>query len=174
MPFVLKQQEGWSEDFEFVIHNDFKNLRDGVNHTGTVTPSDAFMWEHFTTKKYYDNGEIKRIGEIYTPWPSWVISASTDLTDNEDGRKALAAFFEAVDSGIAYFNEHQDEAVSYIASNLDYSEEDARAWMKTVRFSSHVSEIDEPVIVKKTIQILQAAGVLEPGAESKEYLVSIN
>lgn len=35
MSFVLAQQEGWLEEskepFEFVVLNDFKNLRDGVN-----------------------------------------------------------------------------------------------------------------------------------------------
>ena len=41
------------------------------------------MWEHFTSKRYYDNGGIKRVGEIYTPWSSWKIVASTKL---EDGR----------------------------------------------------------------------------------------
>jgi hypothetical protein len=172
MPFVLKQREGWTEDFKFEVQNDFKTLREGVNHTGSATPSDAFMWEHFTTKKYYDNGELKRIGEIYTPWPSWVLSASTKLTDTAEGHKTLAALFRAINSGINYFNLHPDEAVDYISSNLDYTDEDARAWLKTVQFASNVSVVDEPTIVKKTIQILQTAGVLELGVESRQYFVS--
>lgn len=39
------------------------------------------MWEHFTSKRYYDNGEIKRVGEIYTPWPSWHIVASNKVLE---------------------------------------------------------------------------------------------
>jgi len=71
MGFVLADSQGWlsstSTPFENVPLQTFEKLRNGVNDS-TV---DFFMWEHFTSKRYYDNGEIKRIGEIYTPWPSW-------------------------------------------------------------------------------------------------------
>lgn len=170
MPFVLAQQKSWGK-FKFEIHDTFANLRDGVNHKGTVTPSDAFMWEIFTTKKYYDSGEIKNIGRIYTPWPSWVISASTDLTENELGRNQLAELSKAINEGIAYFNTHHDEAVEWISSNLDYSAEDAKSWLETVTFSTDVSKVDEQDVIKKTIGILQAAEVLTESAGSTSYVV---
>lgn len=173
MSYVLAQQKNWSQLFDFKIHNDFKNLRDGVNHTGSVEPSDAFMWEVFTTKKYYDSGEIKQVGEIYTPWPSWVISASTKLTDSTDGKRQLAALFECINQGIVHFNAHHQEAVEYISTNLDYSPEDAAAWIKTVQFNEDVSQVDKHVVVDNTIQVLQKAGVLDDHATSKEYVVDI-
>jgi len=71
MGFVLADSQGWlsstSAPFENIPLQTFEKLRNGVNNS-TI---DFFMWEHFTSKRYYDNGEIKRIGEIYTPWPSW-------------------------------------------------------------------------------------------------------
>ena len=71
MGFVLADSQGWlssnSTPFQTIPLQTFGKLRNGVNDK-TV---DFFMWEHFTSKRYYDNGEIKRIGEIYTPWPSW-------------------------------------------------------------------------------------------------------
>jgi ABC-type nitrate/sulfonate/bicarbonate transport system substrate-binding protein len=169
MAFVLANKEGWTEPFNFEIHNDFKNLRDGVNHGGTVSPSDAFMWELFTTKKYYDNGEIKQIGRIYTPWPSWVISASADVDHS-----ALKALLSAINEGITYFNTHHPEAVEYISTNLDYSAEDASAWLETVQFSKNVSMVDKTVIVDKTVTILKSAGVLDASAGDKVYLSSVN
>jgi hypothetical protein len=172
MPFVLAQQEGWGK-FNFEIHDNFANLRDGVNHKGTVAPSDAFMWEIFTTKKYYDNGEIKQIGQIYTPWSSWVISASTDLTENAEGREELAKLAKAINEGIVYFNSHHDEAVNWISSNLDYSAEDAKAWLSTVRFSHDVSKVDIDLVIKKTVEILETAEVLSKDAHSKTYVKSI-
>lgn len=76
MGFVLADSKGWltpsKAPFENVPLNTFEKLREGVND-GTV---DFFMWEHFTSKRYYDNGEIKKIGEIYTPWPSWWVLSS--------------------------------------------------------------------------------------------------
>ncbi|CAN6625984.1 hypothetical protein TRVA0_010S02476 [Trichomonascus vanleenenianus] len=167
MPFVLSQEKNWPSDFKFEVQNDFKTLRAGVNHASGVNPTDAFMWEHFTTKKYYDNGELKKIGQIYTPWPSWVITASTSVIANQ--RDDLDNFFKAVNEGIAYFRAHQDETVEYISTNLDYSAEDARAWLATVTFVDNVSVIDKPVIVEKTVAILKSAGVLTEGAESAVY-----
>jgi len=69
MGSVLKDGEGWSEAFEKVPCGTFEKLRNGTRD-GTI---DFFMWEYFTSKKYYDDGEIKKIGEIYTPWPSWYV-----------------------------------------------------------------------------------------------------
>ena len=170
MPFVLATQKNWTKEFKFEIHDNFKNLRDGVNHTGSVTPTDAFMWEVFTTKKYYDAKEIKQIGHIYTPWPSWVVTASTDVIATK--KEALGGFLTSVNAGIEYFNDHHEEAVKYIAENLDYSAEDARAWLQTVTFVKDVTKVD-PEVVKKTITILKAAGVLTERADTEEYVVSV-
>lgn len=166
MGFVLADQMGWlrveEKPFEVVVLNDFKGLRDGVNGG----KADFFMWEHFTSKRYYDKGEIKRIGEIYTPWSSWKIVA----TDPEDDR--IGEVMEKLNAGVKHFKENPEEAVRYISTELDYSKEDAREWMKTVRFADDVRSVDAAVI-DKTIEILGKAGVLEAGSVSSENMVVI-
>lgn len=166
MGFVLADQRGWlrtgEKPFEVAVLNDFKGLRDGVNG-GMV---DFFMWEHFTSKRYYDSGEIKRVGEIYTPWSSWKIVAR----EPEDGR--IDEVMEKINGGVKHFKENPDEAVRYISTELDYSEEDAKEWMKTVRFSEDVRGVDT-MIIDKTIEILGKAGVLEAGCVSSEDMVAI-
>ncbi|TVY85880.1 hypothetical protein LAWI1_G006969, partial [Lachnellula willkommii] len=139
MGFVLADSQRWldtntssSSPFEVKPLQTFEKLRGAVND-GTA---DFFMWEHFTSKRYYDNGEIKRVGEIYTPWPSWEIVASTSTTTpspSTDPR--LASLFQKLDLGIQYFETHLEEAVQYISGTLDYSEGDAREWLQTVRFA---------------------------------------
>ena len=155
MGFVLADKQDWlspgSTPFENITLQTFEKLRNAVNDS----TADFFMWEHFTSKRYYDNGEIKRIGEIYTPWSSWKIVASTRLED--DGR--LEDLFEKIDKGVGYFNDHKEEAVNYISSELDYSEEDAREWLNTVRFSTEVKGVDLKVI-ENTVDVLKKAGVL--------------
>ncbi|KAB5531446.1 hypothetical protein GE09DRAFT_973723 [Coniochaeta sp. 2T2.1] len=165
MGFVLADQQGWlsssssgSPYADTAVCNTFANLRKAVND-GTA---DFFMWEHFTSKRYYDSGEIRRVGEIYTPWSSWKIVASTKLTAGGrlDGR--LNDLFEKLDKGIGYFNEHHDEAVRYISTELDYSEEDAREWLKTVKFPKRTQGVKGEV-VELTVKTLQKAGVLTEG-----------
>ncbi|KAK9450602.1 uncharacterized protein V1518DRAFT_411219 [Limtongia smithiae] len=156
MPFVLAQQEGWKESFDFKILTNFKNLRVSVNDSS----SDAFMWELFTSKRYYDTKEIKYVGKIFTPWPSWTITASSATVEAEAEKGSLAKFFGALNKGIGHFRANPEQAVEYIATNLDYTAEDARAWMETVQFVDDVAQVDEDAIVKRTVNILRQAGVI--------------
>ncbi|KAK3360449.1 hypothetical protein B0T25DRAFT_535674 [Lasiosphaeria hispida] len=151
---VGTEKESASPYSDFVVLNTFENLRNAVNSG----KADFFMWEHFTSKKYYDSGEIRRVGEIYTPWSSWKIVAATGLVEDPRVEDLLAK----LDQGIAYFNENQEEAVKYISTALDYSEEDAREWLKTVRFPEKTAGVDLKVI-ENTIEILVKAGVLFHG-----------
>lgn len=173
MGFVLADHQAWLASSssgdekppaapysDFVVLNTFENLRRAVN-TGEA---DFFMWEHFTSKRYYDSGEIRRVGEIHTPWSSWKIVASTALLagaqDDDDPR--LGDLFGKLDRGVRHFNENKEEAVGYISTELDYSEEDAREWLKTVRFPEHTEGVDLSV-VEKTVDVLRKAGVLTAG-----------
>lgn len=172
MGFVLADQQGWlspaadanspgagSAPYEdFVVLNTFENLRKAVN-TGEA---DFFMWEHFTSKRYYDSGEIRKVGEIYTPWSSWKIVAKTGLIRDGQLDLRLHNLFEKLDKGIVHFQENKEEAVKYISTELDYSEEDAREWLKTVRFPSRTEGVDVGV-VEKTVGVLRKAGVLVSG-----------
>ncbi|KAI1468574.1 periplasmic binding protein-like II [Daldinia caldariorum] len=163
MGFVLADQQGWltpgsAPYSDFVVLQNFANLRKAVND-GTA---DFFMWEHFTSKRYYDSGEIRRVGEIYTPWSSWKIVASTALLPEQKPDKRLFDLFNKLDEGIHYFASHQDEAVKYISTELDYSEADAREWLRTVRFAAKTEGVDLKVI-QNCVRILRKAGVLAEG-----------
>ncbi|QDS68816.1 hypothetical protein FKW77_006260 [Venturia effusa] len=166
MGFVLADQNGWLQagqpPFEVVVLDTFKNLRDAVNSK----KADFFMWEHFTSKRYYDKKEIKRVGEIYTPWSSWKIVASKP----EDSR--IEDMTKAINKGVEYFLGHQDEAVEYISTELDYSKEDAVEWLKTVKFSNDVKGADEKVI-QKTVDILDKAGVLDGKGTGVREMIAV-
>lgn len=173
MGFVLADEQGWLNEnqspegpFEVVPLQTFEKLRNGVNDS-TV---DFFMWEHFTSKRYYDNGEIKRIGEIYTPWSSWKIVASTKVLQHTEDKR-LDDLFEKIDKGVRYFENNQAEAVKYISTSLDYSEEDAKEWLKTVRFASATKNVDVAVI-QKTVATLQKAKVLGDDGMSAKQMIS--
>lgn len=167
MSFVLGLQEKFSQPFfsDHPILSNFKNLRDSVNKKfdkdDELANSDAFMWEHFTSKKYYDAKEIKKIGEIYTPWPSWVITCNSQLL-NENQVK-IEQFLNAINKGIEYFWANQDESTSHIANNLDYTKADAEQWIKTVKFNTEVGKapINWETVVENTAKVLHTAGVLD-------------
>ena len=159
MAYVLADQQGWLSSsnpspFTFTPLQTFAALRDGVNDS----TADFFMWEHFTSKRYYDNGSIRRVGEIFTPWSSWKIVARDDIVGDE----RLAEYLPQIDQGIEHFEKNQGEAVEYISTQLDYSREDATEWLKTVKFAKGVKGVKREV-VESTIGTLRKAGVLVGG-----------
>lgn len=167
MSYVLADQQGWlgagQKAFaEHVPVGKFDALRSAVRDS----TADFFMWEHFTTKHYWDNGELKRVGEIYTPWPSWMIAAR-DPTDER-----LQTMAEKINMGVQYYQEHREEAIGHITGTMEYSKRDAEEWMKTVEFTQDVRGVD-PGVIDKTIEILRKGGVLDEKAGSGAEMAAI-
>lgn len=164
MGYVLADQRGWltspSPPFsETMTLQTFDRLRSAVNSG----EADFFMWEHFTSKRYHDAGEIRRLGDIRTPWSSWKIVASTALAPENGGLdERVLTLFRKLDQGVDHFNANLDEAVEYIAGNLGYTEPDARAWLDTVRFPARTEGV-EHAVVADCVAILRKAGVLVEG-----------
>jgi hypothetical protein len=146
MSYVLAESQGWlaptdldsaavssSPPFTPIPLQTFANLRTAVNDCR----ADFFMWEHFTSKRYYSQGpdQIKKIGEIYTPWSSWKIVASTNTVQDVAKDERIADLMDKLDLGVKYFEDNREEAVKYISEQLDYSVDDAREWMATVSFA---------------------------------------
>ncbi|KAF1822714.1 uncharacterized protein K489DRAFT_380089 [Dissoconium aciculare CBS 342.82] len=177
MSFVLADQQGWLEDksgggqqepFSAMIPiGDFAALRRSVREDRS---SDFFMWEHFTTKHFWDNGELKRIGEIYTPWPSWMIAAREAEAGGSDGR--VADLTSKLNQGVKHYLENKEEAIEYITSAMHYSREDALEWMKTVEFVADTHGVRTSV-VDDVVGILRKAGVLDEKAGGGENMISI-
>lgn len=163
MGFVLADQQHWlssaSPYADTVVLHTFDKLREAVNSGD----ADFFMWEHFTSKKYYDSGEIRRLGDIYTPWSSWKIVASTKLIrDGEALDARVKDLFARLDQGVKHFNENHEEAVKYISTSLGYTEPDAREWLTTVKFPAKTEGVD-PEVVEECVSILRKAHVLKEG-----------
>jgi ABC-type nitrate/sulfonate/bicarbonate transport system substrate-binding protein len=84
MAYVNAQQQGWdiSKDLSFEI---VKDLSGGIKAL-TNDSADYFLWEKFTTKRFVDEGILKRIGECPTPWPCFVIAARDSFINREHNK----------------------------------------------------------------------------------------
>ena len=170
MAFVLAQQEGWfsssphsdEEKLPTVILGPFKELRDGV----TSSKADFFMWEHFTTKPFFhgEDTPLKNIGEIYTPWPSWHIAASSKTFPDPAKDEKLQQVFKAFDRGVEEFRNNPEEGVRLLGTGelgCHYTEEDARDWLKAVEFTEATKGVDVATM-ESVVKVLQGAGVIDP------------
>jgi ABC-type nitrate/sulfonate/bicarbonate transport system substrate-binding protein len=73
MAFLLAKRETWPDDsLEFEVIGDLKGAMQAFKK---ATPK-AFLWEKYTTQPLVDKGLFRRVGEIPTPWPCFVIVAS--------------------------------------------------------------------------------------------------
>ena len=167
MSYVLADQKGWfggeGAAFEVVPLGKFAELREGVKSG----KADWFMWDHTTTSKFWANGELKRIGEIYTPWPSWTIAARSRVP-----AEVVEDMMAKVNQGVKHFLEHEDEVIEHITTTMEYSEKDAREWLKTVKFSEDVVGMD-PAMVDSTAELLRKTGVIKEGSGGSDWMVSI-
>jgi hypothetical protein len=112
MAYVLAQQRGWDpqRDVHFEVTGDFASLRASVNEGKTA----AFMWETFTTKPYHDSGEVKRIGQITTPWPCFMMASRKSVLDDEEKSAAVARVCAVIrDATRLFHSEHRmDETIA--------------------------------------------------------------
>ncbi|KAL1674217.1 hypothetical protein EV122DRAFT_221087 [Schizophyllum commune] len=156
MAYVMALQQGWpTDDLKFQVNNDIHNLVASVNDGSTS----AFMWEWFTTKPWLDRGEVRFIGSVPTPWPSWMIAAHPTRAAPD----ALSAFLSSLTKYVVDFNSDESRAtknVPFIKEKFGYPEEDIKAWMKTVAYPPDCGAVSEKV-VKETLSTLEKAGVVK-------------
>ncbi|KAL4801623.1 hypothetical protein BDV18DRAFT_154872 [Aspergillus unguis] len=182
MSFVLAQQQGWkSSSLSPVVTGPFGALRDGVtgNNLEAGKPSsEFFMWEHFTTKPWFHatsskpDPELKKIGEIFTPWPSWLIVASSSVFPTPEKDERLDSLFKLLDEGVKEFKRDLGNVVKLLGTGelgCHYGEEDASKWIKDVRFAEGVRGVDAGV-VGNVVDVLKVAGVIDQSLEKNEAI----
>jgi ABC-type nitrate/sulfonate/bicarbonate transport system substrate-binding protein len=76
MAIVNAHQQGWNiEKLQFKVVGDLQGGIDAL----VSGDADYFMWEHFTTKPFVDNGTFRRIGNCPSPWPCFVLAVRYEV-----------------------------------------------------------------------------------------------
>ncbi|KAG6842360.1 hypothetical protein C0991_010650 [Blastosporella zonata] len=121
----------------------------------------AFMWEWFTTKPFVDSGEVKFIGSVPTPWPSWLVAAhpSPERAPVDDVRVFLAELTTYV-RNFDSKESRENANVKFIETHFGYPAEDIKAWLKTVAYPENCLDIPRKVITD-TLSVLEKAGVVK-------------
>lgn len=78
MAIVNAYNNGW--DITKLKFKVVKNLQGGIDAL-TNGNADYFMWEHFTTKPYVDEGIFRRLGDCPTPWPCFVVAIRDEVLE---------------------------------------------------------------------------------------------
>lgn len=159
MSFVLaKQQLQWDQKTLEEMKFEIVGNMDGAKKALTEDTADIFLWEKFTTKHLVDEGIFKRIGEVYTPWPCFVMAV------NEETYLAKKPQFEKmlniVQQECLKFKENKgNTSVEYVVENHKNTPEDAEAWLQTAAWSCET--LFEEDMLKNVAETLVSVGVLK-------------
>lgn len=109
---------------------------------------DPQMWEWYTTKPFLN--EVRFIGSVPTPWPSWAIAASTSfLSSAPDAKSTLRTFLSSLETKVREFDspeKREKDDVDYVMKEFGYPEEDVKAWLSTVGYFHTLEGMDEDMV----------------------------
>ena len=79
MAYVLGSENGWDlRKMKFEVVGDIYGGLWALEND----EAQAFLWEKYTTNPYVEQKKCRRIGEIMTPWSSFVIAARNEVVQN--------------------------------------------------------------------------------------------
>lgn len=159
MAFVLAQREGWDpKSLEFKIVGNLDGALEAMN----PEIPEMFLWEKYTTKPWVISGEFKRIGEVPSPWPCFVLVAS---------EKAIAEFgnliFELRDLVYKASKEVQKNPNTPMEIHKAYNLglDDVKAWLSQTTWETEAiisqTELEEAMEKMKELGIIKVKLSLE-------------
>ncbi|MEX2512267.1 MAG: ABC transporter substrate-binding protein [Cyclobacteriaceae bacterium] len=163
MAYLLAKQEGWNtEELEFEI---IGNLEGAIQSFKNNTPK-VFLWEKFTTKPYVDKGWFRRVGEIPTPWPSFVIVASEKAMIKSP--EVVKAVRDALYVMNAEMMNQPSKKVKSIGLQYQLKEEDVSEWISQTSWATNGAI--EKSILQKSIDILSDLNLIKTKIEWNELV----
>ena len=75
MAYVLGYKSGWKKKLNFNVVGDIYGGLWALENN----EADAFLWEKYTTNPYVGQKKCRRIGDIVTPWSSFVIAVRDEV-----------------------------------------------------------------------------------------------
>ena len=163
MALVLAKRERWKP--EELIFETVGNM-DGAKAAMDQGEEGIFLWEKYTTAPMVNNGTMKLIGEVPSPWPCFVMVASDS---------ALEVFgeliFELRDRiyEISRSLMTNPESAPALADFYQLDQQEVEKWLKQTKWST------EPKVsrreLEEAVKTMQELGILNSGLGLDRFLV---
>ena len=138
MSFVLAQQQGWdSSALSFNVVGDVYGGLWALSND----EAQGFLWEKYTTQPFVDQGKCKRIGEVLTPWPCFVIAVRNEVLHQE--AELLNAILTIIQTRARELKNSSD-AAEVIAWRYALKQNEVQQWLNKTEwsYSSDVATAD--------------------------------
>lgn len=162
MAIVNAFNQGWDiKSLNYKVVNDINGGIDAL----TNGEADYFMWEHFTTKPYVDNGILYRVGNCPTPWPCFVIAARNEVIEKHPNE--LRNILEVINKKTQHFKSTFGIA-NILAKRYNQKMEDIKEWLEITNWNSenNISEEFIEGVQNKMIQF----NVIDQKKSPKDFI----
>lgn len=111
-----------------------KNLNGGIDALTNGT-ADYFMWEHFMTKPYVDNGTFRRIDNIETPWPCFVIAVRNNIL--KDNSEAIKTILKVINKQLKHFENtlQNEQLIKLFSQRYQLQIKDIKTWLSITKWN---------------------------------------
>ena len=152
MSFVLAQREGWEPSaLSFNVVGDVYGGLWSLNHG----EAEGFLWEKYTTQPFVDQAKCRRIGEVYTPWPCFVIAVRSDILHSD---AALLQEVLTIVQGRAAQLKNAADAAEVLAWRYALKKNEVEEWLNQTEWA-RTTTLDQEVL-EKTVRTLLDLGLI--------------
>lgn len=148
------------DERDFVLVENLEGARKALSEN----PDLVFLWERFTTKHLVEQGEFKYLGDVYTPWPSFVVAAREEV---------LLHASEEVQALLEHVNEltrnlsRRNDVIDILCRKYRMKELDAMEWFTALKWNmGRETSIEE---LNQILQSLGEMGFVDKNTEALDY-----
>jgi ABC-type nitrate/sulfonate/bicarbonate transport system substrate-binding protein len=164
MSFELAERENWpKEELSFEIVSNM----DGAKAAMESGNDGIFLWEKYTTSPMVKSGHMKRIGEVASPWPCFVMVAS---------EKAILKFGDVLVQFRDLVYEvskklREDQYTVQLISEIFHLElQDVKDWLNQTEWA--VQPIYPAKEMEKSMERMIVLGILKEKLSPKNFLIT--
>jgi len=156
MAYVLAEKLRWStneSDMRFEVVGNLQGAVAALPKKGNL----VFMWEKFTTMPQVVDGTFKRVGELLTPWPFFLIAANAEFL--QTGSEELEKVAAIVQKECQLFKTGGESTIQYVNQHYHIQHDAVAEWLPSVSWACELKV--DPLMLQEVGNTLARLGQIE-------------
>lgn len=129
MSYIMADELGWdTKELEFNVIGDIYGGLWALENN----EAQFFLWEKYTTSPFVKQKKCRRVGDVVTPWPCFVIAVRNDiLLEKKDSIATICSVIQKASKEL----EVNPSAIEMFAWRYNLSQDEVEAWFKDVEWN---------------------------------------
>jgi hypothetical protein len=146
MAYVMADRQHWDLDsLRFNVIGDIYGGLWALEHN----EAQAFLWEKYTTFPFTEQQKCRRIGDVVTPWPCFVVAVRSEIAGQHEA--LLRSMCAIVNTKALEIKQGKDSA-EMISWRYNLRQDQVAQWLSETDWN--YKGIEYPLAFEKTVQYL--------------------